>query len=53
MCHTNSMKKIFEFNNGTASRGDSYYSINKTGDLRYTKKFEGVGEITKKFGEKQ
>jgi hypothetical protein len=48
------MRKISEFNAGTASRGDAYYSIMpSTGSLTNTTKFEGAGEDTKKFGEKQ
>jgi hypothetical protein len=47
------MKKISEFNTGTSSRGDAYYSIMRsTGALTNTLKFEGPGEKTTKYGEK-
>jgi hypothetical protein len=47
------MKKILEFNTGTSSRGDAYYSIvRSTGVLTSTLKFEGPGEKTTKYGEK-
>jgi hypothetical protein len=47
------MKKISEFNTGTSSRGDDYYSIvRSTGALTSTVKFEGLGEKTTKYGEK-
>jgi hypothetical protein len=46
------MKKILEFNTGTSSRGDAYYSIVKSsGALTNTLKFEGPGEKTDKYGE--
>jgi hypothetical protein len=47
------MRKILEFNTGTASRGDAYYSIvRSTGTLTNTLKFEGPGEKTFEYGEK-